>query len=73
MEILFSNGIFYLFVGGLSGLFTTSIGMPGPPLLLYFSGTDTQKEKLRETTLTLFLFIYFVSLVIQMIFVVTNK
>ncbi len=36
-----------LAVGGLSGSLTTSIGMPGPPLLLYFSGTDTQKAKLR--------------------------
>ncbi|MGD7053690.1 sulfite exporter TauE/SafE family protein [Sutcliffiella horikoshii] len=62
-----------LLVGGLSGLFTTSIGMPGPPLLLYFSGTNTEKEKLRGTTLAFFLFIYFVSLVIQMIFVGTNK
>ena len=31
-------------VGGLSGLLTTSIGMPGPPLLLYFTGTDTKKR-----------------------------
>ncbi|WP_404469239.1 sulfite exporter TauE/SafE family protein [Sutcliffiella horikoshii] len=62
-----------LFVGGLSGLFTTSIGMPGPPLLLYFSGTNTVKEKLRGTTLAFFLFIYLVSLVIQIIFVGTNK
>ncbi|WP_404430050.1 sulfite exporter TauE/SafE family protein [Sutcliffiella horikoshii] len=62
-----------LLVGGLSGLFTTSIGMPGPPLLLYFSGTNTEKEKLRGTTLAFFLFIYLVSLVIQIIFVGTNK
>lgn len=62
-----------LIVGGLSGLFTTSIGMPGPPLLLYFSGTDTKKEKLRGTTLAFYLFIYFVSLIIQVIFAGTNK
>ena len=43
-------------VGGLSGLLTTSIGMPGPPLLLYFTGTDT-KEKLRATTLA-FIYLY---------------
>jgi uncharacterized protein len=47
-----------LIVGGLSGILTTSIGIPGPPLLLYFSGTDTQKEKLRATTLAFYLFIY---------------
>ncbi|WP_431802457.1 sulfite exporter TauE/SafE family protein [Halobacillus andaensis] len=59
-------------VGGLSGLLTTSIGMPGPPLLLYFSGTDTMKEKLRATTLAFYLFIYLVSLVIQVTFAGTN-
>ena len=42
--------------GGLSGLLTTSIGMPGPPLLLYFTGTDT-KKKLRATTLA-FIYLY---------------
>ncbi|WP_182200229.1 sulfite exporter TauE/SafE family protein [Paraliobacillus salinarum] len=60
-------------VGGLSGSLTTSIGMPGPPLLLYFSGTDTQKAKLRGTTLAFYLFIYFVSLIIQVVFVGTNQ
>lgn len=60
-------------VGGLSGAFTTSIGMPGPPILLYFSGTDTTKEKLRATTLAFYLFIYFISLVIQVIFAGTTK
>lgn len=62
-----------LIVGGLSGSLTTSIGMPGPPLLLYFSGTDTQKEKLRGTTLAFYLFIYSVSLIIQVIFAGTSK
>ena len=62
-----------LLVGGLSGSFTTSIGMPGPPLLLYFSGTDTQKETLRGTTLAFYLYIYFVSLIIQVIFAGTNR
>ncbi|SEN49862.1 Uncharacterized membrane protein YfcA [Mesobacillus persicus] len=61
-----------LLVGAFSGALTTSIGMPGPPLLLYFSGTDTQKERLRATTLAFYLFIYLVSLVIQVIFVGTN-
>jgi uncharacterized membrane protein YfcA len=62
-----------LAVGGLSGAFTTSMGMPGPPLLLYFSGTDTKKETLRATTLAFYLFIYFTSLIIQVIFAGTNK
>lgn len=60
-------------IGGLSGAFTTSIGMPGPPILLYFSGTSTGKEKLRGTTLAFYLFIYSISLVIQVIFAGTNK
>ena len=62
-----------LVIGGLSGSLTTSIGMPGPPLLLYLSGTDTQKEMLRSTTLAYYLFIYLISLTIQIIFVGTNK
>ncbi|MED2787893.1 sulfite exporter TauE/SafE family protein [Bacillus thuringiensis] len=60
-------------VGGLSGLLTTSIGMPGPPLLLYFTGTNTEKKKLRATTLAFYLFIYFISLVTQILFTGTNK
>jgi uncharacterized membrane protein YfcA len=59
-------------IGGLSGMLTSSIGMPGPPLLLYFSGTDTEKAKLRGTTLAFYLFIYFMSLLIQVIFTGTN-
>lgn len=58
--------------GGLSGLFTTSIGMPGPPLLLYFTGTDTGKNKLRATTLAFYLFIYLISLITQIIFTGTS-
>lgn len=61
-----------LTAGGFSGAFTTSIGMPGPPLLLYFSGTDTIKEKLRGTTLAFYLWIYAVSLVIQVVFAGTS-
>lgn len=60
-------------VGGLSGLLTTSIGMPGPPLLLYFTGTNTEKGKLRATTLAFYLFIYFISLITQILFTGTNS
>lgn len=60
-------------IGGLSGMLTSSIGMPGPPLLLYFSGTDTEKAKLRGTTLAFYLFIYLMSLIFQVIFTGTNK
>ncbi|GAB2567166.1 sulfite exporter TauE/SafE family protein [Gracilibacillus alcaliphilus] len=62
-----------LIVGGLSGTLTTSIGMPGPPLLLYFSGTDTTKETLRATTLGYYLFIYSASLAVQVLFASTNQ
>lgn len=60
-------------VGGLSGLLTTGIGMPGPPLLLYFSGTDMPKAQLRATTLAFYLFIYSISLVIQVVFAGTSQ
>lgn len=61
-----------MIVGGISGSLTTSIGMPGPPLLLYFSGTDGSKTSVRSTTLAFTLYIYFISLVVQMIFVGTS-
>jgi uncharacterized protein len=59
--------------GGISGLLTTSIGVPGPPLLLYFAGTGTEKAKLRSTTLAFYLFVYSVSLVMQIGFGGTEK
>lgn len=62
-----------IIVGWFSGSMTTSIGMPGPPLLLYFSGTDTQKAKLRGTTLAFYLYIYFVSLITQIVFAGTSQ
>lgn len=58
--------------GGISGLLTTSIGMPGPPLLLYFAGTGTDKAALRATTLAFYLFIYAVSLLTQILFAGTS-
>lgn len=61
------------FVGGISGLLTTSIGVPGPPLLLYFAGVGAKKETLRSTTLAYYLFVYFVSLVMQIVFDGTNQ
>lgn len=58
--------------GGLSGLLTTSIGVPGPPLLLYFSGVRIDKTILRSTTLAFYLFAYTASLIMQIIFGGTN-
>lgn len=56
-----------IFIGSASGALTTSIGMSGPPILLYFSGTDTPKEKLRGTTLIYYIFICIMSLFTQVI------
>jgi len=60
-------------VGGMSGLLTTSIGVPGPPLLLYFSGAQIDKTTLRSSTLAYYLFVYFASLIMQITFGGTTK
>lgn len=60
-------------VGVTSGALTSSIGMPGPPLLLYFSGTDHKKEVVRSTTLAYYLFIYLISLIVQVSFAGTSE
>ena len=52
-------------IGAASGLLTTSIGVPGPPLMLYFSGGGFSKQVARATTLTFFLFVYSASLSVQ--------
>lgn len=52
--------------GALSGLLTSSIGMPGPPLMIYFSGAKIDKAILRSTTMAYFIFICSVSLIFQM-------
>ena len=54
--------------GSISGALTTSIGVPGPPLLLYFSGSHMEMAALRSTTLAYYLFIYTVSLGMQVTF-----
>lgn len=54
-----------LITGALSGFLTTSIGMPGPPLLIYFAGAKFDKSTLRSTTLAYFVFVYLVSLLLQ--------
>ena len=60
-------------IGGLSGTFTTSIGMPGPPVLLYFSGAGITKEILRATTLAFYLVIYAASFIVQVAFAGTSS
>ena len=54
-----------LITGALSGLLTASLGMPGPPLLIYFSGAKVDKSTLRSTALAYFVFIYPISLLLQ--------
>lgn len=53
--------------GGMSGVLTSGLGMPGPPLLLYFAGAGITPTVLRATTLGYFLFIYSVSLGLQVV------
>jgi len=55
-----------LIAGALSGLLTVSIGIPGPPLVIYFAGADMDKTTARSTILSYFMFIYFISLLLQL-------
>lgn len=57
--------LYELIAGALSGFLTTSLGMPGPPLLIYFAGAKVDKTTLRSTTLAYFVFVYGVSLFLQ--------
>ncbi len=61
-----------LLVGGFSGLLTTGMGIPGPPLLIYFTGLEAKKEALRSTSLAYFCFIYGLSLILQVLLGGTN-
>lgn len=52
--------------GFLSGLFTTSIGVPGPPLLVYTAGTEMEKSIVRSTSLTFYIVVYLLGIVSEM-------
>lgn len=52
--------------GALSGFLTSSMGMSGPPLMIYFSGAKIDKAILRSTTMAYFVFVYTVSLLLQL-------
>ncbi|MDO7787720.1 sulfite exporter TauE/SafE family protein [Desulforamulus aquiferis] len=54
-------------VGLSSGVMTTSIGMPGVPLALYFNAKNERKEVVRSTTLAFFIFVYTVSIIAQLL------
>ncbi len=51
--------------GVASGALTTSIGMPGVPLALYFSRGHIIKEYVRGTTLVFFVLVYTISILLQ--------
>lgn len=52
--------------GALAGAFTSSIGMGGIPLLVYFAGADVPKAVVRGTVLAFFVFAYGLSLIAQL-------
>lgn len=54
-----------LYVGLCAGLLTTSIGIPGIPLILYYNATNTRKETARSTALAFFIFVYIISIATQ--------
>ncbi|AFL98819.1 putative permease [Desulfitobacterium dehalogenans ATCC 51507] len=55
-----------LLVGVCSGFLTTSIGMPGPPLMIYYAGTNLDKATIRSTTVAYFVFINLISILLQL-------
>ncbi|WP_425805519.1 sulfite exporter TauE/SafE family protein [Desulfitobacterium sp. Sab5] len=56
-----------LVTGMFSGSLTTSIGMPGPPLMIYFAGAEVDKATIRATTLAYFIFVSLITFLLQFI------
>ncbi len=54
-----------LIAGAFSGLLNTSTGMGGPPLMIYFLGTKTDKTIIHAATNAYFVFIALVSFLLQ--------
>lgn len=54
-----------LIAGAFSGLLNTSTGMGGPPLMIYFLGTKTDKAIIHAATNAYFVFIALVSFLLQ--------
>lgn len=50
--------------GSISGLLTGSIGMPGPPIILFLSNQKLSKEHFRATTAAYFVLVYGISLLL---------
>jgi uncharacterized membrane protein YfcA len=53
--------------GYLSGLLTTSIAMPGPPVMLYMVHKGFDKTVIRATILTFFIFAYAGAVLLQLV------
>ncbi|GAB6182233.1 sulfite exporter TauE/SafE family protein [Desulfotomaculum defluvii] len=51
-------------VGSLSGFLTGSIGMPGPPIILFLSNQKLPKDRFRATTAAYFVLVYMSSLIL---------
>jgi uncharacterized membrane protein YfcA len=52
-------------IGGLSGVLSSSLAMPGPPVLLYLSHFAVDKDSFRATTLCLYVVSYGFALALQ--------
>lgn len=53
--------------GFASGALTASVGLPGPPLLVYTSSVDLEKSVIRSTTLTFYTVVYGFGIVSQLV------
>ncbi|MEW6662397.1 MAG: sulfite exporter TauE/SafE family protein [Bacillota bacterium] len=52
-------------VGAVSGFLCGSVGMPGPPIVLFFNQQDMPKDKFRATTAAYFALIYPSTLIVM--------
>ncbi|NPV69906.1 MAG: sulfite exporter TauE/SafE family protein [Firmicutes bacterium] len=54
----------YLLAGGISGLLTTSVSMPGPPVILCLSHAGAPKQEFRATSSIYFAVVYTISILV---------
>lgn len=52
-------------VGFVSGFLTSSVGMPGPPVVFYLMSKNTEKHIFRGTSLAFYCLVYSVSMTLQ--------
>jgi len=57
-----ANKLTTILAGVVSGVLQTSIGMSGPPVVLLLAGSGKEKNDMRKTLVTYFLFLNFISL-----------